>query len=90
MLKILGGIDLIFGLILVLLGIGIVFPKAILIVGGIILLIKSSFGFLKDFASWIDLVGGVIFILLIFFGIPEIIVIIVGLFIVQKGVSSFL
>ena len=90
LLKILGAIDLIFGLVLILLGIGIVFPKAILIVGGIILLIKSSFGFLKDFASWIDFAGGIIFILLMFIEIPEIIVIIVGLFVAQKGVSSFL
>jgi len=90
LLKILGGIDVVLGLVLILFGTAIVFPKIILIVCGAILLIKCGLRLLKDFASWIDLIGGLIFLLLIFVEIPGIIVIIIGLFVAQKGILSFL
>ena len=90
LLKILGAIDLISGLILVLLGTGIVFPGKLLLFLGMLLLIKSSFGLPKDFASWIDFVGGLIFLISNLFEVPGVISIIVGLFIAQKGIFSFL
>jgi len=90
LLKILGSIDLISGLILILLGTGTVFPKTVLIFFGMLLLLKSSFGLLKDFASWIDFIGGWVFLLSILINLPIIIIIIVGLFVAQKGIFSFL
>jgi len=90
LLKILGVVDLISGLILILLGTGIIFPKIILIVCGIMLLVKSSFGLLKCFASWIDFVGGLIFLVSNIFEVLGIVVIISGILILQKGASSFL
>jgi len=90
LLKILGAIDLILGLILILLGTGILIPKDILIIAGGILLVKSSFCVLKDFASWVDFIGGGIFLLSIMVDVPEMIVIISGLLIAQKGIFSFL
>ena len=90
LLKILGGIDLISGLILILLGTGIVFSKTILIFMGMLLLLKSSFGLLKDFASWIDFLCGAIFILSAFFDISIWISAIFGVLIFQKGLFSFL
>ena len=89
-LKILGAIDLISGLILILLGSGIIFPKTILMFFGMLLLLKSSFGMLKDFASWIDFIGGLILLISNFFEVPGIIAIIIGLFVAQKGIFSFL
>jgi len=62
----------------------------ILIFLGIILLIKSLIGLLKDFASWVDFLAGTTFILLIFFSIPWIICLILGGLLVYKGIFSFL
>ena len=90
LLKIFGGIDLISGLILILLGTGTIFSKTILIFLGVLLLLKSSFGLLKDFASWIDFIGGLIFLISNMFKVPGLIAIIVGLFVVQKGIFSLL
>jgi hypothetical protein len=89
-LKILGAIDLISGLILILLGSGTAFPGKVLMFLGMLLLLKSSFGMLKDFASWIDFIGGLIFLVSNIFEVPGIITIIVGLFVAQKGIFSFL
>ena len=89
-LKILGGIDLISGLILILFGAGVVFPGKFLIFLGMLLLLKSGIGFLKNFASWIDLIGGLILLSSYVFEIPGIVAIIVGLVIAQKGIFSFL
>ena len=88
LVKILGGIDFISGLILI---IGAKFiPYQILIFFGIILLIKALIGLLRDFASWIDFSAGVIFILLIFFPVHWIICLIVGILLIQKGIFSFI
>lgn len=89
LVKVLGGIDFISGLILIF-GAGFSFPIPILTVFGVILLIKSGIGLLRDFASWIDLLAGIIFILLIFFPIHWIICLIAGILLIQKGIFSFL
>ena len=65
LVKVLGAIDFISGLILIF-GAGIKLPSALLMILGAILLIKASMGMLKDFASWIDFTAGLIFIASIF------------------------
>jgi len=89
LIKLLGGIDFIAGLLLIF-GAGAKLPSALLLVFGIILLVKSLFGLLKDFASWIDFLCGLSFIILMFFQIPVFITMILGILIVQKGFFSFL
>jgi len=89
LIKVLGIIDIIAGLILI-------FEKNInpsiyvLMILGLILISKSFLGLPKDFASWIDLSSGLIFLLLIIISIPWIISLIFGLLILQKGIFSFL
>jgi len=56
----------------------------------ILLLAKSLMGLLKDFASWIDFVGGILLILSIPFGLPLAVRIIISLFLVQKAIFSFI
>lgn len=89
LIKILGAIDFIAGLILIF-GAGAKLPYLILMPFGVILLLKSTFGLLKDFASWIDFLCGINFILLILLPIPKVISIILGILLVQKGIFSFL
>jgi len=88
LIKVLGLIDLIVGGILIF-GMEII-PNSILIIFGIILLAKSSLGLLKDFASWIDFLGGTILLLSTIISIPFIFSAIIGLLIIQKGMFSFL
>ena len=87
LVKILGGIDLIAGIMLLFSGLG--FPTQVLLFFGIVLIIKSSFGMLKDFASWVDFLGGVTFLLLMIINIPFFIGLIVGILLIQKGGFSF-
>ncbi len=89
LVKILGAIDVIAGLILFF-GAGAKLPFMLLVIFGVILLIKSMFGLLKDFASWIDFLVGINFILLPLFVIPAWIGIILAILIIQKGIFSFL
>jgi hypothetical protein len=89
LVKALGVLDFIGGLILIF-GIGIKIPYSVLLFFGIIFLIKAGIGLLKDFASWIDLANGAIFILLIFFPVTWLICLIGGAFLIQKGIFSFL
>ena len=89
LVKILGVIDLIGGLILIF-GKNADIPNLVLIFFGLIFLIKSSLGLLKDFASWIDLVGGLFFLLTIIVSVPEMICFVIGILIIQKSVFSFL
>jgi len=88
LVKIFGGFDLIIGVILIFNLFEKINPKIIAGIG-LLLLIKSSLGILKDFASWIDLSAGGILIISIFLSIPEIISIILGILMVQKGIFSF-
>ncbi|HJX50225.1 MAG TPA: hypothetical protein VJ438_02060 [Candidatus Nanoarchaeia archaeon] len=88
LVKILGAVDLIAGLVLIF-GTRFV-PHSILIFFGIALLIKAGIGLLRDFASWIDLFAGIIFILSIFFQMPLLICLIPGILLIQKGIFSFI
>jgi len=89
LIKVLGVLDLIIGLILVFIG-SARLSYLILLPIAIILFVKAGIGLLKDFASWIDFSSGIIFILLIFFSVPWIICLIAGILLIQKGTSSFL
>jgi len=90
LIKILGIIDFIAGLILIF-GIGIELPSTLLILFGIVLLIKSFLGGIpKDLGSLTDLSASIIFILFIFFQIHWVICLIAGILLIQKGVFSFL
>ena len=88
LLKALGIIDFTAGLILVF-GIGTRLPHSILILLGVVFLIKSGIGLLANFASWIDFLAGIIFILLILFPVYQVICFIVGLLLIQKGVYLY-
>jgi hypothetical protein len=89
LVKILGAIDVLSGLILIL-TILTEIPISLLIFFGVALLIKSLIGMLKDFGSWIDFLTGIVLVLCIFVQIPVFIKIIFGILIVQKGIASFL
>jgi len=88
--KILGGIDVIIGLILILLGAGMSISNGILIFCGVILIVKSLLGFFHDFASWVDLIGGIFLLISSVFHLPGLIAILIGIVIMQKGGFSFL
>ena len=89
LIKALGVLDFIGGLIL-LFSAGVKIPVPVLIVLAVIFLIKSGIGFLKDFASWIDFIAGIVFILMIFFPVYWVFCLIAGILLIQKGVVSFL
>ena len=91
LVKILGAIDFLAGLIL-LFGTGLLglkLPFAILLIFGVILLVKSLFGLLKDFASWIDFSSGLVLILSALFTMPFFISVIFAVLIIQKAIFSF-
>ncbi|MBU4070053.1 MAG: hypothetical protein KJ646_03650 [Nanoarchaeota archaeon] len=89
LVKILGLFDLIAGLIL-LFGAGFSLPNQMMIFFGMILLAKSCLGLLKDFASWIDFLCGLFFLISIIIAIPQAIGLILGILIIQKSIFSFL
>lgn len=89
LVKILGSIDIISSLTLLFL-ISAESNYKILLFFGIILIIKSSFGMLRDFASWVDFLCGAIFLLSIILNIPSFIIIILSLLLFQKGVFSWI
>ncbi len=89
LVKILGLIDLVIGIILVF-GIIEYLQSTFLIILGLILLAKSSLGMLKDFASWVDFIGGLVFLVSIIISVHPVISLIIGLLILQKGLFSFL
>jgi len=85
----------IFGIIDILAGIVLFFNssigfKTVFLVFGMILLSKSILGMLQDFASWIDLLSGIVFLLMIIFSVPVFIAVICGILLIQKGILSFL
>jgi hypothetical protein len=90
LLKILGGIDVISGLILVILSLNINIYEPIIIFLGVVLLAKSLIGLFKDFASWTDFISGVVLLSSSSFEIPSFVMIILGIVVLQKGVISFL
>jgi hypothetical protein len=87
LIKVLGGLDLVGGIILII-GSSLDFTKGFLVLGAMFL-IKSSIGMWKDFGSWIDLISGVLFFLLIFFNL-QIPCLIIGVILIQKGIVSFI
>jgi len=89
LIKILGGVDVILGIFLIFLS-SFRSSKSLLLVFGMVMIAKSFLGFLKDFASWIDVSAGLIFLLSTIISISQIISIIVGLLVLQKGIFSFL
>jgi hypothetical protein len=90
LIKLLGFTDLLAGLILIF-GAKMDIPQVILVFFGIILLIKSFLGGIpKNLGSFTDLFSGGIFFLLIIINIHWIFCLIAGLFLIQKGVVSFL
>jgi hypothetical protein len=89
LVKALGAIDFIGGLILIF-GAGMKIPSIMLTIFGIIFLIKSAIGLLKDFGSWIDFSAGAIFLFSLLFLIPPVICVVVGILLLQKGIFSFL
>ncbi|MBS3076406.1 hypothetical protein J4481_01555 [Candidatus Pacearchaeota archaeon] len=89
LVKILGLVDLIAGLILIFQS-EINLPLKVALFFGMVLLLKSSLGMLKDFGSWIDFLGGILFLSSVLFSTPSIIGIIIGLLLIQKGIFSFI
>jgi hypothetical protein len=88
LVKILGIIDLFAGIFLIL---GIFFrPLSLLLILGIMLLLKSTLGMLKDFASWIDLLAGFTLLMLITLDIPKLILLSLGVLLIQKATFSFI
>jgi hypothetical protein len=87
LIKVLGTIDIIGGIILLL--IGEIDFKILFFILGIIFIIKSSMGMWQDFGSWIDLLTGIFFLISIFLNI-EIINLILGIILIQKGLASFM
>jgi hypothetical protein len=88
LIKALGAIDIISGLIL-LFGAGIKLPSTLLLILGIILIAKSFLGMFKEFGSWIDLLSGAVLILSSLIAMPIFISIIFGILVLQKGIVSF-
>lgn len=89
LIKILGGID-IFAAVVLFFNHSGDFPEKMLLYLGFVLLIKSSFGFFRDFGSCIDLFCGLIILLSIILVVPSFLLVIGGILIIQKGVISFL
>ncbi len=89
LVKFLGLIDLIAGVILIF-GSYFNFPIQIPLLLGSILILKSTLGFLNNFASWVDFLSGIIILSSIIIQIPSLISLIHGILIIQKGIFSFL
>ncbi len=88
LVRILGVFDIIVGMMLVFLS-SLNPTTGTLVFFGVISVTKSSFGMLKDFASWIDFLAGIILGLAILVNIPAMLGIIVGIMVFQKGIFSF-
>ena len=89
LIKLLGVLDIIIGAILIF-GTGLDIPIKLLIFLAIVMITKSSLGFWQDFGSWVDLICGFAFLLMIVVSIPKFIGIILGILIIQKGFFSFI
>lgn len=87
LIKCLGMFDLIAGVILLL---DLHIFWRLFFVLGMILILKSSLGMLKDFASWIDFLSGLVLLGSIFLKIAPVIKIILGIAIIQKGLFSLI
>jgi hypothetical protein len=88
-LKLLGGFDLIIGIIFIF-GAYKYISAYFLLVFILLLIIKSSLDLWTSPASWIDALCAIIFLWVIFFPLSFWIAIILGILIGQKGIISFL
>ena len=88
--KFFGGIDLIAGLLLIFWGSNNKLDIGIIIFLAIVLFLKSLIGFLENFGSWIDFLLSIFIFLSFILSLPEIIFILLGLLISQKGIFSFM
>ena len=86
LLKLLGMIDILAGIILIFTLKVYTFISIIMI---ILLLIKSSLSFWKDIGSWIDSSVAFAFLISIFYSLPIFLLFILGILILQKGIFSF-
>ncbi len=89
-IKILGGMDVVIGFILIIFGAGVSISSGVLVFCGMVLIAKSLLGFFQDFASWVDFVSGIFLLISSVFHLPGLIAIILGIVIMQKGGISFL
>lgn len=90
LVKILGAIDVIGGILLFLIALKIELPQFILILFAVLFGLKSLFIFSGDVASVFDLIACGMFIVSNFAFLPIMIPIISGVLVLQKGVFSFL
>ncbi len=96
-IKILGGLDLLTGIIFWIYGIFIILwniniiPGIIIITLGVLLLIKGLiFSIGMDLMSFVDIIFGIIIISSANFKFPFVVVTFLSLFLIQKGIFSFL
>ncbi len=90
LLKTLGIIDLIIGLIILLMVFGTKIPTSIMVVCIIILAIKGSFIITKDIASAQDILVVFVLVLNLIFAMPKIILLVAAFLMFQKGFVSLL
>ena len=89
--KILGILDIIAAILFWIGGMFHIIPANMLLIVGFYLLVKGAvFLIFKDIASILDIVCSAVVFLAVSFSIPLIIVIIVSLFLLQKGIFSLL
>jgi len=88
LIKVLGALDIVGGFIL-LLGSEISSIPSLFVFLGILFILKSAIGRWKEFGSWVDLLTGIFFLISIFLNV-EIINLILGILLIQKGLVSFM
>lgn len=91
LVKILGGFDIAAAAVMMMLAGHVAVPLQIAYVLGILLVVKGIVFILSfNFGSIIDVVAGVLFLLMLIWTVPGLLLIIGGLALAQKGVISFL
>jgi hypothetical protein len=90
-IKILGILDIIVGICFWLFGIFNIIPSEFIFILGLFLLVKGII-FITGFsiASFFDIFLGILIIISTSFNLPKIIIILISLFIVQKGIFSLI
>jgi len=84
----LGLIDILMAIIAVLLGYGIYF-KAVVLIASLYLIVKGAI-FIKSVASMIDIAAGLLILLALFVKLPLIILLVIAIYLFQKGIFSIL
>lgn len=90
LVKILGIVDIVFAIVLLLLSAHVDIPKAILVIGAVILFVKGIPIFKLDIGSFFDIFAGVLLFLSTLFMLPGILLIIACFLLLQKGAFSML